>query len=577
MSSVCNGEIMTTTKDPSESKVQPQSEAKADAKTGMIRFQLLAPYNEKAALVGSFSNWEEIPMEKDDKGCFFVEIDLPDGEHQYKFKLVSKSFFCEGETVAIADPYARQVDEKNRENTVIRIKDGKQITDEYVWEHDDVPLSPDDHLIIYELHVSAFGGDTFIDAIQQLDYLVDLGVNCVQLMPVTEYPGEHYWGYNPRHPFAPESSYGKPEDLKAFVDACHERGFRVILDIVLNHSESESPLTRIDFTYWFYAPGTEPDEPGNVWGPKFNLEFYDEHYKRNPAREYLYDLVDYWVREYHIDGYRIDAAAQIKYFDFLGEVARRSKANSGGKPFYLVGEHIPENPAITGADGPMDGAYHETYYWMIDDLMVRNMFDTDQIVDSINPLHHGYPGPSNAVNFYENHDKPRLLQRLRDAGINEEGSFKRLECAAALLMTSVGLPMLYQGQAMGQAYPQDEEVHAVEWTLLDHDRHVALLERYKGLIDLRRETQALWTNEIDFFHIDQEARVIAYVRFNAEGSRVAVVAHLGDGNLGDYQVPCFPEDGHWFEKTRLYEVDVEGGILNVHLSDWDVHVFRNGG
>lgn len=559
---------------PSESESKPLAGSPKKRKTAKLRFQLLAPYNEKASLVGSFSNWEPIEMKRGKKGFFYIDVALPDGEYEYKFQTVSKSFFAEGQTVTFAEPYARQVDEKNRENGIIRIKNGERITDEYTWKHDDVPLTADDRLIIHEMHVSAFGGNGYQEAIGRLDYLVDLGVNCVQLMPVTEYPGEHYWGYNPRYAFAPESSYGKPEDLKAFIDACHARGIRVILDIVLNHSESESPLTRIDFTYWFYQPGTEPDEPGNVWGPKYNLEFYDKKFKRNPAREFLYELVEYWVREYHIDGYRIDAARQIKYFDFLAEVARRSKETAGVKPFYIVAEHIPENPAITGADGPADGAYHETYYWMIDDLMVRNMFSTDQIIDSINPLHHGYPGPSNAVNFCENHDKPRLLQRLRDAGINEEGSFKRLECAAALLMTSVGLPMLYQGQAMAQAYPQDEQVHPVEWELLEQQRHQALHERYKGLIALRRENHALWTNHIDFFHIDEEARVLAYVRYNDEGARVAVVAHLGDGFLGNYQVPCFPVDGHWHEWTRNYAVEVDGGILNVELSDWDVHVFR---
>lgn len=561
-------------KQKSEKTGTGQTKSKQE-KTNTIRFELLAPYNEKAALIGSFSDWKEIPMKKDKKrGVFSVDVELPDGEHQYKFCTLSKSFFCAGEWVTFADPYARMIDEKDGENSVMRLKAGQRITDEYVWKNDSVPLVPDDHLIIYEMHVGAFGGRGFKEATKRLDYLVDLGVNCVQLMPITEYPGKGYWGYNPRHPFAPESSYGKPEELKAFIDACHGRGLRVIMDIVLNHSEAESALTRIDFTYWFYQPGTEPDEPGNVWGPKFNLEFYDEKLQRHPAREYLYEMVEYWASEYHLDGYRVDAARQIKYYDFIAEVARRSKEKAGLKPFYLVAEHIPENPAITGADGPADGAYHETYYWMVDDNFVRDRFDLDQVVDSINPMHHGYPGPSNAVNFYENHDKPRLLQRLKEAGIDDDGAFRRLEAVAALLMTSVGLPMLYQGQALAQAYTQDEEVHPVDWSLLGDERHRALLDRYKGLIALRRDTAALWTNSCDFFHMDAENRVFAFVRYNDEGSRVAVVAHIGEGYLGHYKVPCFPTDGHWHEWTRNYDIDIEGGILDVELSAWDVHVFR---
>ncbi|WP_218079296.1 alpha-amylase family glycosyl hydrolase [Anthocerotibacter panamensis] len=537
-----------------------------------IRFELLAPYNTQAALMGSFSGWKELPMKRDRHGVYSTEVPLPDGVYEYKFYVCSKSFFCKDQWVSFADPKATQI---AAENAVIRIKNGQRILDEYSWQQDGVPLSGDDRLVIYELHINAFGGG-YRAATQHLDYLRDLGINCVQLMPISEYPGACYWGYNPRHPFAPESSYGLPEDLKYFIDACHGRGIRVMLDIVLNHSEQDNPLTRIDFTYWFYAPGTEPDDPGNIWGPKFNLEFYDPKYQRYPAREFLYELAEFWVREYHIDGYRIDAARQIRNFDFLAEVARRAKHMAGVKPFYVVAEHIPEKPTIADADGPVDGAYHETYYWMIHDLLVCDQFSPDQIVNAINPVHHGYSGPANAVNFYENHDKPRLHQRLIEARKDETGAFRRLECAAALLFTSVGIPMLYQGQALGQAYPQDEQVHPLDWSLLDQKQPRALLERYRGLIALRRATPALWTANCAFFHVDPNHKVLAYVRYNDSGSQVAVVAHLGDGYLGCYQVAHFPEDGPWHEWTRDYELRVMERRVEVELSAWDVHIFCQG-
>ncbi|WP_287127640.1 alpha-amylase family glycosyl hydrolase [Candidatus Cyanaurora vandensis] len=553
---------------PSEPKEKTTSRLPETAK---ISFNLLAPYNEKVSLVGEFSNWEPIAMQRDETGTYQVQVSLPDGEYEYKFQAVSKSFFAVDQEVTFADPYARQVTDKDV--SIMRIKDGKPIVDSYEWQHDDAALVQDDQLMIYELHVYGFNGGGYRKAVERLDYLVDLGMNCVQLMPVTEYPGANYWGYNPRYPFAPESSYGKPEDLKYFIDECHKRGLRVILDLVLNHSERESPLTRIDFTYWFYEPGTEPDEARDVWGPKFNLEFYDAKYQRNPAREYLYALVEYWVEEYHLDGYRIDAARQIKYFDFLAEATQRAKKLVPFKPFYVVAEHVPENPAVTGIDGPVDGAYHETYYWMIDDLLVQDKYDLDQLINAINPVHYGYSGPANAVNFYENHDKPRLLQRLQEAGVDDENAFRRLECAAALLITSVGIPMLYQGQEIAHAYAQDEEVHLVDWSLLEQERHQAFFERWRGLVTLRRERHALWTANCDFFHMDPEARVIAYVRFNDEGSRVVVVAHVGDNYLGGYTVPCFPEDGVWHEWTRNYDATVDGALLEVELGAWDVHIF----
>jgi 1,4-alpha-glucan branching enzyme len=126
-----------------------------------IEFNLFAPYNKAASLTGSFSNWQEIPMEKGDDGYFRVVVDLEDGVYQYKFKIQSKSWFFEqpDQWVSITDPYATNVDGSSaEENGIVRIKGGERIVDTYVWQHDDKPLPQDQELIIYELHVADFSG-----------------------------------------------------------------------------------------------------------------------------------------------------------------------------------------------------------------------------------------------------------------------------------------------------------------------------------------------------------------------------------------------------------------------------------
>jgi 1,4-alpha-glucan branching enzyme len=226
----------------------------------LIEFELLAPYNKEATLIGSFSDWEPIPMTKDDQGYFRTKVKLEDGSYLYKFQVRSKSWFLKPDQwIDVIDPYATDIDDPTQ-NGVVHIKDGQKIVDTYVWQHDDKPLPLDHELVIYEMHVGDFSGGEddpygrgeYKHIIEKLDYLSELGINAIELMPLKEYPGDHSWGYNPRHFFATESSYGSTEDLKQMIDECHARGIRVIVDAIYNHSEAESPLTKIDYDYWYH-------------------------------------------------------------------------------------------------------------------------------------------------------------------------------------------------------------------------------------------------------------------------------------------------------------------------------------
>lgn len=187
-----------------------------------IEFKLFAPYNKEAAVIGSFSDWQSVAMKKGDDGYFRTEIELEDGEYEYKFRVRSLSWFLEpDEWVEVVDPYAVNIAPESQNGTVT-IKDGARIVDTYVWQHDGKPLPPDHELVIYELHVGDFSGGEddpqargkYQNVIEKLDYLVDLGINAIELMPVKENPGEYSWGYSPQHFFAAESNYGSTYELK---------------------------------------------------------------------------------------------------------------------------------------------------------------------------------------------------------------------------------------------------------------------------------------------------------------------------------------------------------------------------
>jgi len=542
-----------------------------------IEFNLFAPYIKGAVLVGEFSDWKDVPMEKGEDGYFRTLVELEDGVYQYKFRVQSKSWFFEPDQwVEVVDPYAVDIDNASQ-NAIARIKDGEKIVDTYVWQHDDKPLPADSELVIYELHVGDFSGGEddphargkYKHVVEKLDYLSDLGVNAIEVMPVKEYPGDHSWGYNPRHFFATESSYGPTEGLKQLVDECHGRGMRVIMDGIYNHSEAEAPLTQIDHDYWYHHA---PRDPDNNWGPEFNYEFYDEKLQTYPARKFIGDNVRFWVSEYHTDGIRFDAARQIANYDFMHWIVQEAKDTASMKPFYTVAEHIPETASITNVDGPMDGCWHDSFYHCILEHICGDTFDLERLKDVIDCKRQGFLGATNVVNYLTNHDHNHVMSELGDREIFDEAAFTRVKLGAAILLTAVGVPLIWMGEEFGEYKPKTPDSAKIDWTLLGNEHNRGLFEYYKGLINLRKGNHALYTENIEFFHENPEAKVLAYTRWNDEGSRVVVVANFSENFLGGYQVSGCPA-GKWHEWTSDYDLESGDEGLMTDLGAYEAKVF----
>jgi len=194
--------------------------------TATVELSFFAPTLNAAALIGDFSRWQDLPMTKDKQGNWHIALELPDGDYKYQFRAPSKSwFYARDQWVTFTDPKATRVDSATGQG-ILRIRQGKPSIDDYQWQHDDKPLPPNNQLIIYELHVADFSGGEadpyqrgkFKHVTEKLDYLADLGINCIELLPIKEYPGDYAWGYTPQYLFAPESAYGPPEDLKRLID-----------------------------------------------------------------------------------------------------------------------------------------------------------------------------------------------------------------------------------------------------------------------------------------------------------------------------------------------------------------------
>ena len=538
-----------------------------------IEFELRAPYNEKVYLIGDFVE-EPVEMKKGEDGYYRVQVELEDGEHRYKFKVQSKSHFLdENAWVEVIDPRATMID-SGAQMAVARVKDGERILDTYVWKHDDAELPSQDQLVIYEMLVQDFARPdeekgSFQSVIDQLDYLQDLGINAIEIMPVQACPMEIGWGYNCRHYFALRPAYGCPEDFKQLVDECHSRGMQIILDMVLNHSESEAPLTQIDFDYWYRREAKDPD---NSWGPEFDYDHYDENYDCHPAREYMRDMVAFWVAEYHLDGLRFDAVKQIENTNFLDWIT--DEAGLAAKPgvCYSIAENIPEDPSLTGFNRPFDSCWRVSFHYNILDLLTKPSHDIEIVRELVDPIKQGFESNTNVINYTTSHDQDHLMADLGNAQIFDEAAFKRAKLAGVLVMTALGIPMMWMGEEFGVANEKSLDPAPLDWSLLENENNNGLLQYYQGLIRLRRENGALRSDNISFFHENATDGVIGYIRWDDIGPQVAVIVNCSDNYLADYEIPNLPENGTWHEWMSDYDVQVEGGSAMMTLPEYEAKV-----
>jgi 1,4-alpha-glucan branching enzyme len=555
-----------------------------------IEFNLFAPYNEGATLIGSFSDWNEIPMQKMQDGYFRATADLEDGVHQYKFRVQSKSLLSEPEQwVNVTDPYATDVDGMSEQgNAILRIINGHRVVDTYVWQHDNEPLPENHQLVIYEMHVADFSGGeidpdrrgTYLDAIAKLDYLSELGINAIELMPVNEYPGDYSWGYKVRHFFATESSYGSTAELKQFIDACHARGIRVIVDSIFNHTDEQCPLLLIDRNYWYYEHMHYPEDPENYWGPELNYNTYDEKLDLKPAWKYIGDVVRFWVQEYHIDGIRFDAVRQLGNFEFLKWIANQAKQMAKiediHKSFYNIAEHIPDTHTVVEPDGPLDACWHESFRYFVIPHLCGEAFDLEMLKQVLDPKRQGYASSTSVINYLATHDRQRLMRELGNRGIFDQAAFRRAKLGAALLLTAVGIPMIWMGEEFGEHKRKSETVtqpKKIAWPLLEQEQNRDLFGYYQRLIALRNQTPALQSNNIEFFHENVEAKVFAYVRWDEQGNRVIVLMNFSEQSLPNYQIPNMPENGFWQVWDNKSQTEVKDHCLLTNLVEWSAKVF----
>lgn len=271
------------------------------------RFRLWAPSQEKVAVE---VDGRSTTMAPHPEGWFEVETDAAPGA-RYMYRL--------GSGQAVPDPASRaQAEDVHGPSLVVD-------PNSYRWRHPDWRGRPWHETVLYELHAGTHGG--FAGVQSDLDRLAALGVTAVELMPINDFPGTRNWGYDGALPFAPDRSYGTPDDLKALIDAAHERGLMMFLDVVYNHFGPDGNYLNLYASDFFHQDVKTP------WGAAID-------FGQKPVRQFFIENALYWLTEYRFDGLRLDAVHAIADQTWLDEMAMEVRRSVGkDRHVHLVLEH----------------------------------------------------------------------------------------------------------------------------------------------------------------------------------------------------------------------------------------------
>ncbi len=433
---------------------------------GRVRFRLWAPAAERVQLClePRSGALQRLPMAVEPDGWFSLTTPRARSGSRYLFRIDG--------TQDVPDPASRFQPED--------VHGPSEVIEPLAWQCNDSGCQgrPWREAVIYELHVGTFTPAGDFAAVQgKLDHLARLGVTALELMPIADFPGQRNWGYDGVALFAPDSRYGRPEDLKAMVDAAHSRGLMLLLDVVYNHFGPEGNYLHL------YAPQFFNSRRRTPWGAAINYDGPQCHW----VREFFIHNALYWLEEYHLDGLRLDATHAIyddSRPDILIELAERAHdAFRDRRAVHLVLENDHNAARYLSRNAAGFPAWY-TAQWN-DDLhhalhvLLTGESDGYYVDYAADPLQHlgraltegfsyqGEPSPFRAgkprgtpsnllppqafVTFLQNHDQ--IGNRALGERLDTLASPARLHAALAVLLLAPPPPLLFMGQEWGSRQP----------------------------------------------------------------------------------------------------------------------------
>ncbi|MBE6287827.1 MAG: alpha-amylase [Mediterranea massiliensis] len=484
-----------------------------------------------AHVIGDFNEWKlsneaNCQMIRDEQaGCWWITLSGLDAtkEYAYQYYVGNK----EGETIRLADAYAEKILDPDNDKYISAStynenlnypKGAKGITsvfkiqeEEYIWQVEDFKIENPESLTIYELLVRDFTSKGDLNGvIDKLDYLQSLGINAIELMPVQEFDGNDSWGYNPCFFFAMDKAYGTKKLYKQFIDACHERGIAVILDVVYNHATGNHPFAKL---YWDASGNaTAANNPWfNVVAPHPYSVFHDFNHESPLVRKFVKRNLQFLLEEYHFDGFRFDLTK--------GFTQKQSNEGNAGnydasrvdilKDYYnaitkvnpdafVILEHFCDSKeenelAAAGIHlwRNLNNAYCQTAMGWWENSSFSGMYEKTPAW----------------VGFMESHDEERMGYKQTQWGnydlkTNLTKRMKQLATNAAFFLTVPGPKMIWQFGEMGYETSIEENGRTgrkpIHWEYLSNSYRRELQETYAKLLAMRNAHPDLFDEKTSF-------------------------------------------------------------------------------
>jgi len=479
---------------------------------------LVAPQKNNVFVIGDFNNWtldNDYLMNKDgDK--FWLTINNLEAGKEYQFQ-----YLVDG-VIKIADPYTTKIGSEFDDNEIIaenRYPDlklyPKTQTSEAVsflqtnkpqfnWTDESFNKPEKEDLVIYELLIRDFTEMRTVEAVQdRLDYLEELGINAIELMPVMEFEGNLSWGYNPFSMLAFDKYYGTETDFKTFVNECHNRGIAVILDIALNHQFGRNSLARLYNEDLYGNPTSQNPWFNTSARHDFNVG-YDMNHESQLTQNYVDRVVSFWIEEYHVDGYRYDLSKGFTQRNTLGNVGLWGQYDASrvallkrladhqwsvDEDSYVILEHFADNAEekeLANYGMMLWGNHNDDFKNLAkgSNRNISNMFYESR----------GYKNPY-LINYMESHDEERVAFELGRSSTDALAvQMQRLKLNAAFFFMVPGPKMLWQFGEFGYDLELNDDrlgIKPTKWEYLDNDARQSLFQVYQSLIKLKTRTDFL--------------------------------------------------------------------------------------
>jgi 1,4-alpha-glucan branching enzyme len=570
-----------------------------------VVLSLFAPHKSFVYVIGEFNNWTASPgflMKRTaDGNRYWLELTgLPAGQE------VAFQYLVDG-SLAVADPYTHKIlDPENdpylkasypglkayppKARGIVSVLQTNQPP--YDWKVSRFRRPDPENLVVYEMLVRDFVATrNYRTLADTLSYLKRLGINAIELMPVMEFTGNDSWGYNPIFYFAPDKAYGTSQDLKAFIDKCHENGIAVILDLVLNQADYEFPYVKM---YW---DGTRPAANSPYFNPEATHPysvFFDFNHEQGATQALVERVSRYWIEEYKVDGYRFDLSKGFTQKKSGNSVDSWSAYDAGrvatwkriyqqirsvDSTAYVILEHFADNAeekelADTGMMfwGNLNHAYRQG----AKGHTANNASNFDWISYQQRDWQR-----ARVLGYLESHDEERLVFDVRQNG-RSGGSYDtrdlataldRAKLAAAFFLPVPGPKLLWQFGELGYDVSIDENgrtgAKPIRWDYLQQAGRRQLYDLYAELNKLKLTYPVFKTSD---FTLSVEGAVKS-ITLRDPAMTVFV---LGNFDVQPQQVPAgFPVAGIWYDYFSGQPVEIGHTAARISLQPGEFHLYTN--